>query len=631
MSRSPWAGTGALRRLRREDDGAALVVVVGSMMVMAMLALTALTYTLSSQRSARYDQDYNAAMAAAQAGIDDFVSRLNGTATYGLQPDCTNPAWKGPTSVANTCGWTATTTAGWQPVQAGATSSRDAFFHYAVDASQKDSQGSVLLTVTGRANGVYRTVQATVGKGGSTDFVYYTDFESADPKNVQAYPSGASVQCGRDGYQTAKYWYQGRSGCKEITFITGDDLQGAVFSNDTVLSSGATFKSFQTADPQCQYAGSTAASWNSNCLRGSSTANFGSKPQYSTPKRLDDNSSAFATNPGCHYVGSTRVIFKADGTMTVWNRKSVNGGAAPAAIGIPGKTPPTCGTLAQLDSAAGATVPVPDEMVIYVATNGSNDPALAANRQCYGGEIGGPSGATLPIGTYSSAYGTTPTSGQSYTYDTNMVETTKYCGKGNLYAEGVLNGRVTISAAESVIATGDLVLAGGLTNSDDMLGLVATNSVEVFHPRQVTKSATRDCLKTSWGSCVQWSGWYWTTSDESELSAWPTRYKEPGAGTYVPASGILIAGSIQTLQRSFLVQKYAVGGDAGTLQVWGSIAQRWRGIVGETNTSKNGYTKLYQYDPRLTFTRPPYFPSWANSEWTLRTSGEVNTPGNLRS
>lgn len=109
------------------------------------------------------------------------------------------------------------------------------------------------------------------------------------------------------------------------------------------------------------------------------------------------------------------------------------------------------------------------------------------------------------------------------------------------------------------------------------------------------------------------------------------RYRTPGASSYTPGSGILITGSIQTLQHSFLVQKYNVGGQAGTLQVYGSIAQRWRGIVGQNgSTGQHGYTKLYQYDPRLTFTRPPYFPTWANSQWSLRASGEINTPAAVR-
>jgi Tfp pilus assembly protein PilX len=633
MRQKRWRPTGVLRRLRGRDEGAALVVVVGSMLVLAMLAMTALAYSMSGQRFARYDQDYSAAMAAAQSGIDDFISRMDREATYGVSPDCTNEAWRGPTTTTNSCGWTSTTEVGWAPVEPGATGVKDAYYHYTVDATNKSTQGTVVLAATGRVNGVYRTVQATIGKGGSTDYVYYTDFESADPSNVQAYGEGGTTrtQCGAGGYSNARYFYQGRSGCQEITFISGDVLDGAVFTNDAVLSDGATFKKgFQTAYPQCASAGTTTSSWNNNCLRSGSSANFNSiKPLYAQPKYLDDNSAAFATNPGCHYYGATRVVFRADGKMTVWNRQSVNGGRAPVAIAAPGGPTPVCGDLTSLDN--GALLDVPDEMVIYAATSG------VANRRCYGGEIGGTGADKLPVGTYAESHLATPTdAGQSYTYDTNMTETTKYCGQGNLYAEGVLNGRVTISAEQSVVVTGDLVLAGGSDTGDDMLGLVATNSVEVFHPRQVTVSSVqKDCRQYSGSGsnrrCVAYNYAWGSPSGESEVANWPKRYADPSVARNNPTSGIQIAGSIQTLQHSFLVQKYNVGGNGGTLFVKGSIAQRWRGIVGQgSGASMNGYTKLYQYDTRLQFSRPPYFPTWANSQWSLRYSGEISTPTEIR-
>ena len=72
-------------------------------------------------------------------------------------------------------------------------------------------------------------------------------------------------------------------------------------------------------------------------------------------------------------------------------------------------------------------------------------------------------------------------------------------------------------------------------------------------------------------------------------------------------------------------------GNAGTLLVNGSIAQRWRGIVGQNSGgTQNGYTKLYQYDTRLQYSAPPYFPRWANSQWSLRYSGETTTPAVVR-
>ena len=623
----------ALRR--HDDDGFALVLVVGSMLILAMLAMTGLAYVARSAKFARYDQDYSASMTAAQSGVEDFISRLNRDDTYGTVVDCTNPAWQGPTTLYNLCDWNSTTTPGWAPVTPGVTGPSAAAFHYSVDATNSAATGVMMVTATGRVNGEYRTVETAVGKGGSTDYVYYTDFESADPTNVQAYPGAVPTACGGSGYANAKYFYGGRSGqgCVEIAFISADTLSGSVFTNDAILSDGAHFlNGVETANPTCDNATANPSTWN-NCLRSGSTADFNAiQPLRKDPHYLDDTSAGFANYAGCHYFGSTRVVFNSSGTMTVWNKRSNNGSAAgsstgvgaPLAIAPPGGTAPSCGSLADLDSLAGATVAVPNEMVIYVAASS------AAQRQCYGGEIGGPTspaGRTLPLGTYSAAYAAGPTaSGQSYTLDTNMTETTKSCSAGNLYIEGTLKGRTTVSAAQSVIVTGDLVKAGG-QGGPDMLGLVATNSVEVFHPqvgtitsKLTTSGCSRNCTY-SWGS----------VAGAADVPGWPTRYVDPTTGGLNPSSGVQIAGSIQTLQHSFLVQKYAYGAPAGTLYVFGSIAQRWRGIVGQSGSPSTGYNKQYQYDPRLQYSSPPYFPRWTNSQWSLRYSGEVNTSSAVRS
>ncbi len=635
------------------DGGAALVLVIGAMMVLSMLALAALASTIVSTRLARHTQDYQAAVAAAQAGVEEFVSRLNREDGYGSVFDCTNAAWRGPTTVANPCGWTSTTPVGWLPVEPGETDPDAAWFHYSVDASRKTTEGAITLTVTGRVGGVYRTVQTSVGKGGSTDYVYYTDFESGDPANENFYPasttSGWSTAkrnaCGINGYDRALYWWKKDSanrtreyyGCTEIRFASGDVLYGQVRTNDTIFSnyrSGSTVKpvfmeTVTTSDERCKTPGTTNTQWQTNCLRSGSVADFNGKtPQYGTPEYLLDTSAEFAHHPGCHYFGSTRVIFRSNGRMTVWNKAVNNAGAAPVAVSGPDGSVPSCGTLAQLDSAAGADLPVPDEMVIYAASSNAH------MRECRKDEIGGPAGRTLPLGDYT---GQSISSGATFTRDTNMMDTTKECGRGNLYAEGVLSGRVTLASEESVIVTGDLVLAGGReAGSPDLLGLVATNAVEVFHPRLQDFTSSRPCTaRNGNGTCRTYGAWAWTTGTESEAATWPTRYVDPTTGGYEPAHGVQIAGSIQTLQHSFLVQKYTVGGNKGTLFVYGSIAQRWRGAVGQESTSggvtvQNGYTKLYKYDGRLKFATPPYFPRWANSQWGLTYTGEVPTPQNVK-
>lgn len=622
-----------MNRFRRAattgDEGMALVLVVGTMLILAMLATTALAYTVSGQKFARYDQDYSGAMTAAQSGVDDFISRLNRDDQYYRTIDCANGALKGPNVTGNTCGWTATTPVGWLPVVPGTTDAKAAYFHYGIDASRAATEGTITVTVTGKANGRYRTVEAAVGKDGSTDYVYYTDFESADPSNVQAYGSTPSTACGGAGSANAKYWWSGRSsaGCSEITFVAGDTLDGAVFSNDSVLSDGATFTSgFTTANPECDSSTVTSnqSTWK-YCLRktGSNyaTANFsGVKPQYSRngPLYLDDTSAAFAGYPGCHYAGSTRIIFNANGTMTVWSKTANNGGVTPPPIAPPTGTAPDCGTVSALNSAAGATVNVPDNMVIYVRDDTTN----MTQAQCDAGQIGGPSGSELPLGTFTKALAAAKPTGndKSYTYDKTMTESTKYCQVGNLYVQGIVKGRVTLASEQSTVVTGDLVLAGGL-NGSDMLGLVATNSVEAFHPYMMKVSGPSSGCPSS--TCK----WSTSPSTVGEVAGWPTNYPDPTGAVVV--GGLNIMGSIQTLQHSFYVQQYNVGDPEGLLQVNGSIAQRWRGIVGTGNGS-TGYLKNYVYDSRLKYAAPPYFPKWVNAQWGQHYFGEITTPLALR-
>jgi Tfp pilus assembly protein PilX len=544
-----------LRAKRRDEAGIAMILVMASITVLSLLVTAALGYALQAQPQARRDQDWNAALAAAQAGVDDYVARLNQNDSYYTSVDCTNPAMKGPKSGTNTCGWTAATAAGWQNVVAG--NSSQGTFHYDVDSSTILSQGTIRVTSTGKVRKASRTVQVLVSRGGSTQYLYYTDFEDADPSNQSAYgnnPGGGDVVCGASGPTSASYWWQGNarnaSNCVEITFVTGDTLDGAVHFNDTPLVSGTPLfkKAYETSDPACKTA--VVADDYSGCWRGNSaTPGFnGSQPTYAAQLYLPDNSTSFGAYPGCDYTGDTRIRFNSDGTMTVWDKGSV-GTTVGAGCGTP--------TALGLASAAGQVVNVPNDQTIYVAN-------AATQSKCATGQVG---------------------DGIPLAGDVNVNLSTFYCGNGNAYVEGTLKGRVTLAAQNNVIVTGDLLLSstalGAAPTGSDMLGLVASNSVVNYHP-------------------VNSSG-----------------------NNLIGISDRWIYASIQTLQHSFWVESYDQGTKLGTLHVRGSIAQRWRGIVGTGGASGTGYLKDYSYDSRLTFASPPYFPQWTNAVWGAKTTGEL--------
>ncbi|MGL4173425.1 MAG: hypothetical protein ACRCTR_05035 [Actinomycetota bacterium] len=692
------------RRLRadRDDTGLAMVTVLGIGTVLSALMLVSLTYAIQVSPQARKTQDWNAALAAAQAGVDDFVARLNQEDSYALSVDCTNNAWRGA-KAAPACGYSATTTPGWQQVD-GSNAAKGQF-HY--DVTPDPITGSVRLISTGKVKNSYRTLNVRVARGGSTDFLYYTDFESADPENTTSYPNGASPECGSLGPDQGRYWFQDRTtgavitnlsntsnrrqNCGEIAFAGFDVLDGRVHTNDTPGLIGSTsgglgsqpsfLQGYETADPNCPTNATTnparGACYRFNAYPGGSTTGapyFGSSTGVKYAPKLDlaDNSAEFVNHPGCQYFGDTRIRFNADGTMTVWNTAS--SGQTLLKPGTPSGT--NCGNASQFTPtattskhpAAGQTVPVPTDLVIYVR-NGATVATCQPGQIVNGTSSGSTAGDVIPQGsgpttndirdiTYfdpdsstvttrrtftKTSSGTTWTSGsltRSLTAPSDTHSTKMDCGQGNVYLEGTVNGRVTVAAENNIVVTNNLLLrsttAGAAPSGTDIIGLVAANSLHIYHP--VQRSRTNTVTRTSNNNSTTcnttigdaptsapsgvtsvtctWNDVYSYGSRTSNSSYSNISY--PGLTT---SSGTRwIYGSLQTLQHSFFVQNYSRGADLGDLGIRGSIAQRYRGIV---RSGSAGFAKDYSYDSRLRFQAPPYFPQWTNAVWGARTTGEL--------
>lgn len=673
------------------ERGAAMIMVLGMISIMTVVVAASLAYAANVAPQVNRDKNWQAALAAAQAGVDDYLAKLNRTDAYALSVDCANPALKGPRAESNTCGWNSSTQPGWVNVQAGVSSAGE--FHYDVNTANFWKDGSVWVESTGRVRGVSRTIQVRVARGGSTDFLYYTDFEDADPQNVVSYPpAGATTNvCGKSGPSLAKYWWQGRSGCSEIQFSGKDVLDGDVHFNDSPLmsTSGGNppkfLKGYEVADPNCTEAagrpdssGMGRDAGDRKCWR--STVNpyvgtAGARP--ALPLYLPDNSDKFATYPGCNYYGDTRIRFNSNGTMTVWNTTSagrnLKGPESPSGL--------NCGNASQFIPASGKkypasgqTVPVPEDLVIYVR------PASGGSATCVPGQVvNGPmssstSGDQIPKGSGDTFAGVTDVTyydpdkseevvTRKWEWDKNRVRTeievpdatllyddahplTFDCGLGNVYVEGTVKGRVTIAAENNVIITGDLTINSTPKSrapvGPDMVGLVSANSVVVYHPvvrSSSTSGPVRATIKSSSNlsaTCpTSTSGTpsgspkngtltcTWTTTKTFGQSDQASSYSNiPFPGQTDSSGSRWIYASIQTLQRSFWVHNYNKGADLGKLSVRGSIAQKWRGAVG-TNAN-TGFDKDYSYDSRLQFASPPYFPQWTNAAWGSKVTGELS-------
>ena len=69
-----------LIRMRHEERGFVMVTVLLVTFVLLLATTAILDRAVGSQFVSRHDQDWNAALAAAEAGIDDYLYRTNNSA-----------------------------------------------------------------------------------------------------------------------------------------------------------------------------------------------------------------------------------------------------------------------------------------------------------------------------------------------------------------------------------------------------------------------------------------------------------------------------------------------------------------------------------------------------------------------
>jgi Tfp pilus assembly protein PilX len=142
------------RGIRHGDEGAAMLMVLGVLFVTTLFLLSSLAYALRSMAPTRRDEDAKIALAAAQAGVDEYVSRLTANDNYWEQgsSDTSNAAF-------SSSGQTIQGTGG-----AGAKYS----YQLLTTASDTAQTGQIKLKVTGTStagsghDSVSRTMTATL-------------------------------------------------------------------------------------------------------------------------------------------------------------------------------------------------------------------------------------------------------------------------------------------------------------------------------------------------------------------------------------------------------------------------------------------------------------------------------------
>lgn len=567
---------------RTEDQGAAMIMVVAVGAVVAMLMTLLVTVSVNGTKQASADADWNAALAAAYAGVDEYQSRLSADTSYYRYG---NPAssFSSTSSVSLPPATDPNLAFG---VGAGGTwatlagSDDRAQFRYEVDNSTYPTTGRIRIRSTGKVGQATRTVVADLKQEGFIDFLYFTDYEVQDP----ALAGSTNANCFSDAAKTRlKYAWESRptSGCNDISFGESDETKGPVHSNDTIRACGSRFTgTVTTAKPTTPFYRNVNAS---NVACGAAVFTLSGYPAFSggvigmpatnaqLKKETRTDLPIEVPRPGCLYTGPTQFEFFDNGTVNIKSpfTKSTRIGNAAATAG---STPPECGIISQLQSPAGATIPVIDNNVLYV----QNVPAVSgdvnhwpaatnpAGFTCVSSGDSGKRGWSLGTGGSRSGYPADVRISAMTTHTEVAPSSTTYgCRAGDVFVKGRFNGAVTLAAENFVFVVGDLTY---VDNQDDILGLIGNNAVWVWNPRRSN-------------------------------------------GDNILPDDRTIEAAILSVAHTFQVQNYDKGGRQGTLTVKGAIAQKYRGPVGTGNSAGivTGYAKNYVYDTRFKLQAPPKF------------------------
>ncbi len=459
---------------QKADDGMALVITMLILFIVVVLITVIASDGIAALPVARTSQNYQAALQAADSGVEDFINRLdNNTTYYATTSDPTNPA------LENGSSWTT-----WATVPG--TSSNE-WYRYVINASTTAQTGVVNLTVTGAA-GQYptagnkfslRTIRVAVMLQGFTSFLYYTNYEIESP-NISGLPTSCIFHAweanGAGGYGPP-------SSCSsEIIYFVGnanetDGLNGPVFSNDALHICG------NPAFPQ----GATSVYDQATTANVAGVSRYGGQGSY-IPDASCTNAPTWygVTDPTTlsppkpkQPVGSTKSNFPTTNVgLANETTSSYNGGGClyTGAISVTFSSTSTTSTMT-----VSTKVPAADG-------GGATGPTGV---QCTGTNISLPPNGLL----YDQSITSSTCSRSSYS---------SYCA-ANASVQGQVNSQVTLGSDNNITVTGNLTDYS--TSGTDIIGLSAMQDIILNPSLSPGQSLTIDAAMVAVNDSIYLSNW----------------------------------------------------------------------------------------------------------------------------
>lgn len=186
----------------------------------------------------------------------------------------------------------------------------------------------------------------------------------------------------------------------------------------------------------------------------------------------------------------------------------------------------------------------------------------------------------------------------------------------------------------SSLTSGLIFVNGNATISGQMTG-----ALDVVTCSSTTDASTGNCNSSTQSNIIIPAALTYPTADKVLVSGEPTSDSHDVLGLIAEnfvevttTSTVEIDAAILALEDSFYVNNW-FSGSYGTLNVFGSIAQNFRGPVGQSGGV--GYVKDYNYDTSLQTLFPPFFippngATWAPASYEESAAGLAksvqNTP-----
>jgi hypothetical protein len=357
-----------------------------------------------------------------------------------------------------------------------------------------------------------------------TNYLFFTNFETVDP-GIISEPSGC----------LGKYYseWEGKYSCTQIGFLSGDRLEGPFHSNDAVLIDGSAEFGRAGADPPDVveiYGGTYPEDRDGQCT----------------------GSPVFNTTTHCYAQGE---------------RIALPEGSTGLAKFVEGEDAFSGETRLELD---GTTNTI---RVVNFNSSGRE----------YAKTIAWPRNGLIYVRSESCDWPTAPSSVTLHEDGPEEARSEKGCG--TVYVRGTYSQPLTIAAQEDLVIDGSIYptsVAGSLGSEPTgtaMLGLIAGDYVRIYHPVGTSYSELGDGRCNGWDLLNKATKLCEYMNSEGTCDA-PNLAASEDPNGWGAQPDIWIYAAILAADHSLVVDNWACGTGLGDLNVYGSVAGNYRGIVG---------------------------------------------------